>query len=309
MADRLICPVCASQRIDFFAHARDVEYYSTDKIFNYQQCRSCGSVFLESPPVDKLRIIYPPNYYSYRVTPGSNSFLDRIKQRLDARLFRKLLRVIPGDSLNVLDVGGGSGWLLTLVRSVSSRAQNTHEVDLDENARSAAESAGHVFHSCRVEEFHTKEKFDLILMLNLIEHVADPRSVLEAMSKLLSPGGLILIKTPNVNTLDCRIFRNHNWGGFHCPRHFVLFNQQSLLGMAQRCGLRAESVYYTQGAPQWGCSILGWLGLKKWIRITPAEPLYTHKLYPIVCAIAAAFDLLRRPFMPTAQMFATFRLK
>ena len=105
MAEPLTCPVCASQRIDFFAHARDVEYYSTDKIFNYQQCLSCGSVFLESPPIDKLRIIYPPNYYSYRVAPNSNSFLDRIKQRLDARLFRKLLGDIPGDSLNVLDVG------------------------------------------------------------------------------------------------------------------------------------------------------------------------------------------------------------
>src|SRR5215470_10527924 len=150
MAEALACPVCASQRVVLFAHARDVEYYSTDKIFNYQQCRSCGSVFLESPPVDKLRIIYPPNYYSYHVRPNSNGFLDRIKQRLDARLFRKLLREIPGVSLNVLDVGGGSGWLLTLLRSVSSRVQDTHEVDLNENARAAAEAAGHTFHSSRI---------------------------------------------------------------------------------------------------------------------------------------------------------------
>ena len=309
MAEAPVCPVCGGRRVTFFAHARDVEYYTTDKVFDYQQCATCGSVFLESPPVDRLRIIYPPNYYSYRVAPNSDSLLDRIKQRLDARLFRKLLQDIPGDTLSVLDVGGGSGWLLTLVRAVSSRVQSTHEVDLDENARSAAEAAGHVFHSCRIEDFSAKQKFDLILMLNLIEHVADPRSVLEAMRKLLSPNGLILIKTPNVNTLDCHIFRNHNWGGFHCPRHFVLFNQRSLLDLAQSCGLRASSIHYTQGAPQWACSILGWMGLKRWIRITPAEPLYTHKLYPVVCAVAAAFDLLRSPFMPTAQMFATFRLK
>lgn len=306
--DSFVCPVCGDARVNFFASARDVEYYTSDNSFEYEQCANCGSVFLKSPPLDQLRLIYPANYYSYRATQGADSILEKIKAKLDSRLLNKLLRQIPGDSLNVLDVGGGSGWLLTLVRRISNRVEQTHEVDLDEGARSAAEAAGHVFHTCRIEEFSSQEKFDLILMLNLIEHVSDPRSVLDAMRQLLSPGGLILIKTPNVDTLDCRLFRNHNWGGFHCPRHFVIFNRQSLNDLARRCGLEAVNVTYTQGAPQWGCSILGWMGLKGWISISQERPLYTHWLYPIVCALAAAFDLLRRPFMRTAQMFAVLRL-
>jgi SAM-dependent methyltransferase len=304
----LVCPVCGNSRAQLFAHARDVEYYTSATTFNYQQCGECRSVFLESPPVDQLRVIYPPNYYSYRSTMGSDSLLERIKGRLDSRLFKKLIRKIPGDSLKVLDVGGGSGWLLTLIRNTSDRVKQTHEVDLDEGARSAAEAVGHVFHSCRIEEFSSSEKFDLILMLNLIEHVSDPRAVLRGMRHLLAPGGLILIKTPNVDTLDCRLFRNHNWGGFHCPRHFVLFNRQSLIDLAQRCGLKTTSISYTQGAPQWGCSILGWFGLKGWIGVSSERPLYTHWLYPVVCAFAAAFDLLRSPFMRTAQMFAVLQL-
>jgi SAM-dependent methyltransferase len=304
----LACPVCGDKSVDFFANARDVEYYTSAKIFEYEQCANCDSVFLKSPPVDQLRVIYPPNYYSYRATQGSDSALEKIKAWLDSRLLKRLLQDIPGDALNVLDVGGGSGWLLTLTRRISRRVKQTHEVDLDEGARSAAEAAGHTFHTGRIEEFSSPEKFDLILMLNLIEHVSDPRLVLSAMTQLLSSRGLILIKTPNVDTLDCRLFRNCNWGGFHCPRHFVLFNKQSLTDLAQRCGLEAVSVSYTQGAPQWACSILGWLGLKRWINVSPEHPLYSHKLYSIVCALAAAFDLLRSPFMLTAQMFAVFRL-
>jgi len=302
------CPVCGSRRLRFFAKARDVEYYTSDKMFAYQECADCASVFLESPPVDQLRLIYPPNYDSYQAAQGSDSFLESVKARLDLHLFDKLLAQIPGESLKVLDVGGGSGWLLTLVRKASNRVQHTHEIDFDEGAKSAAELAGHAFHCCRIEEFSSDQKFDLILMLNLIEHVSDPRAVLSAMRNLLSPGGLILIKTPNVDTLDCRLFRNHNWGGFHCPRHFVLFNRESLIQLALRCGLRTAKVSYTQGAPQWACSILGWLGLKGWIRISSDRPLYTHKLYPVVCALAAALDMLRSPFMRTAQMFAVFRL-
>jgi 2-polyprenyl-3-methyl-5-hydroxy-6-metoxy-1,4-benzoquinol methylase len=302
------CPVCGSRESGIFAHARDVEYYTSDKSYSYLSCGQCGSIYLQSPPADRLNEIYPANYYSYETSQQLTSLPDRIKSHLDARLFRKLIRLLPNDDLRVLDVGGGSGWLLSLIRSVPPRVKSTHEVDIQERARPAAESAGHVYHSCRIEEFSSEESFDLILLLNLIEHVTDPGAVLVAMRKLLSPHGLILIKTPNVDTLDCRLFRNHNWGGFHCPRHFVLFNRQSIMDLGQRCGLRVEKINYTQGAPQWAASVLGWLGLRGWARVSADRPLYQNRLYPYLCGLFAMFDFLRSPFMPTAQMFVVFRL-
>jgi SAM-dependent methyltransferase len=304
---RTKCPVCGSHQVRSFARARDVEYYTSDSIYAYLQCDRCKSICLESPPTDQLDKIYPPNYYSYDPLRQLTSITERVKGFLDARLFQTLLRRIPGENLNVLDVGGGAGWLLSTLRKVSLRIKATHEIDINERARSAAESAGHVFHCCRVEDFSSSESFDLILLLNLIEHVADPAAILKVMRELLSPEGLILIKTPNVDTLDCRLFRNHNWGGFHCPRHFVLFNRQSIIDLGQRCGLQAIQATYTQGAPQWACSILGSLGLNGWIQISANRPLYTHPLYPYLCAIAATFDLIRSPIMATAQMFIVFR--
>ena len=302
-----ICPVCKSARTRPFAQARDVEYYTSDEMFAYRACDSCGSLYLDNPPIADLHKIYPSNYYSYHVRADGISAVEGIKEYLDARLFRKLLQQIKGEELNVLDVGGGSGWLLTVIRKISGRVRQTHEIDINEDARRAAETAGHIFHCGPVEKFAAPIKFDLILMLNLIEHVANPAAVLNAMRQLLSAQGLIVIKTPNVDTLDCRIFRNHNWGGFHCPRHFVLFNRKSLTDLARRCGLDVASASYTQGAPQWACSILGWMGLNGWLRISGERPLYTHRLYPAVCAIAAAFDFLRMPFMPTAQMILVFK--
>jgi SAM-dependent methyltransferase len=284
-----------------------VEYYTSDTLYLYLQCAQCKSVFLEKPPADQLDKIYPSNYYSYAPSPQLTSLTERVKSFLDARLFRKLLKQLPGDRLRMLDVGGGSGWLLSTLKKVSPRAAETHEIDINERARAEAEAAGHVFRCGRVEDFQSDVKFDLILLLNLIEHVADPAAILRRMQGLLSPDGLILIKTPNVDTLDCRIFRDYNWGGFHCPRHFVLFNRESLLGLGGRCGLEAAETNYTQGAPQWACSILGIMGLKGWLNISAERPLYSHPLYPVLCAFAAAFDLARSPFMRTAQMFVVFR--
>lgn len=305
--NKQMCPVCGSSAAHPFANARDVEYYTSSATYFYLECGQCESVFLEKPPADQLDKIYPANYYSYAPSPQLTSLTERIKSYLDARLFRKLLSRLPGDRLRILDVGGGSGWLLSTLKNVSPRVAETHEVDINERARAEAEAAGHVFHCGRVEDFHSDEQFDLILLLNLIEHVADPAAILRRMQGLLSSKGLILIKTPNVDTLDCRIFRHHNWGGFHCPRHFVLFNRESLLDLGARCDLQTVEASYTQGAPQWACSILGIMGLKGWLKISAERPLYSHPLYPVMCAIAAVFDVARSPFTATAQMFVVFR--
>ena len=300
------CPVCGATEHVLFAEARDTEYCTSDEAYPYLRCTACESVFLPDPPVDRLHKIYPPNYYSYS-NEGQHRFLEGVKRRLDGRLFRSLLRRVPGDRLRVLDVGGGWGWLLSAVREVSPRVAETHEVEIDEGARARAEASGHIFHCTRVERFETDLHFDLILMLNLIEHVEDPAGVLSVMARLLAPGGLILIKTPNTDTLDCRLFRHRNWGGFHCPRHFVLFTMSGLEALARRVGLAVATATYTQGGPQWAASVLGWLAMRGFISITADRPMYRHPLYGPTMAVGAGFDFLRRPFARTAQMFVTLQ--
>src|SRR5262245_22077534 len=178
-------------------------------------------------------------------------------------MFRRLLRSVPGDSISVLDVGGGYGWMLNRVREAEPRVRETFVLDFDESLRRKAEEEGHGFYARRVEEFASERKFDFILMLNIIEHVADPLRVMRVISNVLSPGGAILVKTPNVDTIDRYIFQRHNWGGFHCPRHFVLFNKSNLTRLINHCGLEVERFSYTQGAAQWTSSILGALAQKR----------------------------------------------
>lgn len=295
------CPVCGAADPSFFARAWDTEYRTTDEVFTYRSCPACTAVFLDPPPVDRLAEIYPRNYYSF--TGVDDSLGIRIKRWLDARLFRAILSDISGDRLAVLDVGGGNGWLLSLIRETDARIVETHEVDLDETARPAAEAAGHVFHCTRIESFRPGRRFDLIVLLNIIEHVASPGDVLDALSDCLTEGGRILIKTPNTDTLDRRLFQHRNWGGFHCPRHWVLFTRPGLLELARRSGLEPVWVRYTQGAPQWANSILGWLADRGWLDITRERPMHTHPLHPPLLAMMAALDFVRAPFMKTAQMF------
>lgn len=301
------CLACGSADTRYWATARDVEYASVAESFDYVICTACGTLSIANPPVDRLSEIYPANYYSF--AGNGRSPVEAVKQWLDKRNFRKLFAQVEGQELSALDVGGGNGWLLTLAQSVEPRLKDTMVVDLDGAAEAAARAAGHEFHLGPVEGLQTQKRFDVIFMLNLIEHVADPEAVLMAMRGLLKPGGRIFVKTPNHDALDARLFRNASWGGLHCPRHWVIFTPESFRTCAERAGLEVESLSLTQGAPFWTVSALEWLGRKGLIRTGANRPMVTHPLFGPLTALFAAFDILRGPFSRTSQMFATLKVR
>ena len=67
-----------------------------------------------------------------------------------------------------------------------------------------------------------------LLRHKLIEHLRDPRAALRQVHRKLSPQGVLVIDTPNRAGWDYWLFRKRFWGGYHIPRHFHLFNLESL---------------------------------------------------------------------------------
>jgi 2-polyprenyl-3-methyl-5-hydroxy-6-metoxy-1,4-benzoquinol methylase len=296
------CPICRQSHTEPWAVAYDVEYRTSEDGFQYWRCLPCGVLFLDPPPITKLAEIYPSNYYAY--SGGKQSLVHRVKDRLDASLFRRLLRQLPGRTLRVLDIGGGDGWLLGIIRSLDGRVTLTQVVDIDPGAEERARLEGHEYFCGRAEDFQTDVRFDLILMLNIIEHVADPAAVLSRARELLAPTGLILLKTPNANSLDARLFRNRNWGGYHCPRHWVIFEGETLTRVASEAHLDVRRLTYTQGAPFWTVSTMAWLAKHELISIAGDRPMVRHPLFPILSAAFGALDLTRSSIgAKTSQMF------
>ena len=298
----LVCPVCASPRTVLLNQVFDVELHTSSDAFDYRNCQDCDAIFIHPFPIERLSEIYPDSYYS--MEGPSESILEKLKSKLDRRFLSKILAIIPGSSLSVLDVGGGSGWMLNIARAADPRVQYTAVVDLNEKSRSLAEANGHVFNCSRVEDFKSDSRFDLILALNLIEHVANPASVFKNFAGLLTQNGKVVIQTPNTRTLDRYIFQNSYWGGYHCPRHWVLFNKENLPLAVKGSGLRASRISYTQGASQWAASIMGVLAQRGWIRIDRERPMPRHFLASPLLAFFAVVDFIRAPFSPTAQMIA-----
>ena len=295
------CLSCGSTDAEVWATAKDLEYKTSDDVFTLHRCRACGVLFIDPVPRHRLAEIYPPNYYSF--VEQKSGLVNSVKEFLDGRFFGKIFRSLPGETLNALDVGGGSGWQLNVLRKIEPRIALTQVVDIDPNAAGLARSNGHEYFCGKIEDFQTDKKFDLVLLLNLIEHVENPFAVLSKIRELLSPTGCILIKTPNYDALDARMFRNANWGGYHCPRHWVIFTRPSFTDLTLRAGLKVRSCSFTQGAPFWTTSVLFWLDKKGIASVTRSRPAMYHPLFYPLAGLFAAFDFARKPFSKTSQMF------
>ena len=303
------CLACGSGNVTPWAQARDVEYRSVAETYTYLRCGECAALSIDPVPMSRLREIYPANYYSF-TTRGANGagrakVVYRVKNWLDRRWFRSMTRSIPGASLAALDVGGGTGEQLDALKAADARVSRTVIVDLDEQADSAARARGHEYVRARIEDAQLRGPFDVILLLNLIEHVADPLSVLQKVRSLLSPRGVVLVKTPNYDSLDARVFRDRNWGGYHCPRHWVIFTPASFERLIQKAGLRVQQWQYTQGAPFWTVSVIAWLADRSLLRVTRDRPIWTHPLYAPAAAAFAAFDFTRGVASRLSQMTFT----
>ena len=295
------CPVCKQKNISTWSVAKDYEYFSVEEEFTYYGCAECGTIFIHPVPMDQLKKIYPPNYYSF--ANKSKNIVVRLKEWLDKRFFKRILKQISSQEISVLDIGGGTGWMLDVLTKTDGRINFTQIVDIDEKAKTVAEENGHTYFEGTIETFNTGNKFHLILMLNLIEHVADPLSVLQKAQSLLAPGGIIVIKTPNTDSWDARLYKKSYWGGLHSPRHWVIFSEKSFRLLVQSTSLKVKKINYTQGAPFWAFSIIAALHRKKFVRITSNKPIIFHWIFAPISALFAIFDFIRRPFAKTSQMF------
>ncbi len=77
--------------------------------------------------------------------------------------------------------------------------------------------------------------FDLVVMVEVVEHLRDPRAVLAQVRELLVDGGWILITTPNLGSLQFRL-KGPRWHNVANAVHIVYFDARSLAATLAAAG-------------------------------------------------------------------------
>jgi SAM-dependent methyltransferase len=93
-----------------------------------------------------------------------------------------------------------------------------------------------IVHSVPLEALRGGEgMFDLISLNHSLEHFQDPGAALDDVLRLLAPGGRVLVRMPDTDSVAFRGWPLH-WPGLQIPRHVFLFNRENFRLMAERHG-------------------------------------------------------------------------
>jgi 2-polyprenyl-3-methyl-5-hydroxy-6-metoxy-1,4-benzoquinol methylase len=82
--------------------------------------------------------------------------------------------------------------------------------------------------------------FDIVASFHVIEHVDSPRSFIAAATEKLKPGGLLVIETPNIDSVPFKILKSR-WRQF-IPEHYYFFTPKTISRLLSDHGLRIHSL-------------------------------------------------------------------
>ncbi len=294
------CPVCGcDQRATVYRHLTDSIFHCAPGSWELHRCDRCKSCYLDPrPSPEKIHLAYA-RYFTH-ADPGTSreerpAGLRRLRRSFanGYRNWRYGTKEFPATALGVwailafprarrlvdsgmrfiprafagarlLDVGAGNGAYLLSVRSAGWEIVG---VEPDPAAAAVARRAGLDVREGNIHSLQGAEgSFDVITMNHVIEHVHEPRTVLSEAFRLLRPGGILYLETPNIESRGYRRFGRH-WRGLEPPRHLVLFTWNSLevllreIGFAEIERRRRSGVYAalaaTSRALELGTGIVG----------------------------------------------------
>lgn len=227
-----VCPICGASARD-----RAMERFGV----TIWKCLGCGLSYTGLIPQEPGDI-YSGDEYLAQTKQYYAENMDYRKRRFGAERLGLILKHFGsqlGNGLRLLDVGCGVGWFLEIAREAGFEVYGLEPGD--KLRRWTEERLGISLWGCFFNELPLPEKFDVITMFDVIEHISDPVTYLCSARTHLSPGGIVLVFTPNMDSLGFRVLGAES--SLVIPTdHAVYFTPASFKMAAQKAGLRISTL-------------------------------------------------------------------
>lgn len=264
------CPVCEDTERDLLlGNLVDNAFFVAPGRWSLYRCRHCASAYLDPRPseasvgkaygvyythtvdgsrdtrsrrsaVRYLKMALTNGYLNSRYgtqrqpATGLGVWVAKIlplrRQKRDAE-FRYLPK--PGPGQRLLDIGCGNGDFLANARDAG---WDVLGIDADPKAVAVAKQRGLDVSVGRIDLLAGESgRFDAITVSHVLEHLHDPRQFIHVVHRLLKPGGVIFVDTPNIESRGAQRW-GRNWRGLEPPRHLVLFSLEGLVGLLKAGG-------------------------------------------------------------------------
>ena len=223
------CVICAGRLVLKLDHVHDTRFGIVQP-YSIYQCEQCDlEQTIPLPTQVELNGLYE-QYYNF--SGERNTRYTKLRGLfLNSALYRLWL-LIDGDiafqtlkgSGRLLDVGCNEGRGLEFFRR---NGFDSEGLELNSHAAEIARSKGFIVHTSTLEDVHLENKYDVIVLSNVLEHSLNPATMLKAIHGLLNPGGRVCISCPNNQSWLRKAFGRF-WINWHVPFHLTHFSKRTL---------------------------------------------------------------------------------
>lgn len=236
-ASRRPCPVCGSGQ-DRVIHTQRYALFDDSRLPRETQvsaCGECGMVFAVSRATAQD---YRDHYAQYSKYETSVRASGSGESTYDSKRLAELVEwVAPHVAIDaaIIDVGAGRGGLVHAFLQRGYR--RVSGIDPAEGCVSAMRAAGMTAHVGEIEGDRwptDPDRFDLIVLSHVMEHVFDASAALHDVAQRVAKNGLVYLEVPDASRYTLDGFPPFY---FFDPEHVNHFDADSLEGLARRCGM------------------------------------------------------------------------
>jgi SAM-dependent methyltransferase len=234
--------------------------------WDLRRCRETGFVYLANPPgQDAYReaFAWQDTFRAERrrrrerepVLSAASGAFKHVRHHWMRRdrvvsIARGIVLADAADPFRLVDVGCAAGKLLRrLVESLpESATRRILPVGIEISTDLAAQAddmlgrfGGHCLHAAGAEALAAMPpgSVRMVVLSCVLEHELRPLDLLRGCRGALVPGGKVIVKVPNYDSVGRRL-RGPRWCGYRWPDHVNYFTAETLAGMADRAGLAVE---------------------------------------------------------------------
>lgn len=203
------------------------------------ECVNCGLVFLSS-----FKHISEEFYEKSGMLNGQVN-LKKYRQHSykdDQRRADELREKVTGK--RVLDFGCGAGGFLHLIKEFAEEAAG---VELDEHINASINGEGI---QCFKNISKVEGKYDVITLFHVLEHLVNPKYILNQLKHFLSEDGSIIIEVPNADDALLTLYKSREFADFtYWSCHVYLYNAYTLKLVVEQAGFKVKLIKQIQRYP------------------------------------------------------------
>lgn len=220
-------------------------YVYREKASEILKCQECGHLFVHPVPLVELDQRTMDSLSDAEFF-GSNVLKILHEHLIINKEIRSVRKFVNSSHPTLLDVGCGTGWSTAIWQKCRFKVLG---LEPSKTRSGFGQKTYHipVVHQY-IENFSTEEKFDVIILRHLLEHIENPRTILKKVKSFLKPDGLLVIIAPNINCIGRYAFRK-NWAWI-LPWHLHFYTPKTLTSLLTKVGFVKLKLYQTP-SPLW----------------------------------------------------------